>query len=71
MFDKDGDGKVTTKELATVMRCLGANPTKDDLDKMIREVDKDGKKLDVFKWIFSCRNHILYKTKAVKRYAYL
>ena len=42
MFDKDGDGKVTTKELATVMRCLGANPTKDDLDKMIREVDKDG-----------------------------
>ena len=42
LFDKDGDGTVTTKELATVMKSLGQNPTEADLLDMINEVDKDG-----------------------------
>ena len=28
VFDKDGDGTITTKELGTVMRNLGQNPSK-------------------------------------------
>jgi calmodulin len=42
MFDKDGDGTITTKELGTVMRALGQHPTEKELHNMISEVDADG-----------------------------
>lgn len=42
LFDKNGDGKITTKELGTVMESLGENPTEAELKEMISEVDTDG-----------------------------
>ncbi|KXN66162.1 calmodulin [Conidiobolus coronatus NRRL 28638] len=42
LFDKDGDGMITAKELGTVMRSLGQNPTEAELHDMINDVDADG-----------------------------
>ncbi len=41
IFDKDGDGLITTKELGTVMRSLGQNLSEEELKTMIQEVDTD------------------------------
>ena len=40
-FDKDCDGFITTKELEIVMRSLGHNPTKEEIDELIKLYDKD------------------------------
>ncbi|XP_073150530.1 calmodulin-7-like [Henckelia pumila] len=42
LFDKDGDGCITTKEVGYVMRSLGQSPTEVKLEDMINEVDADG-----------------------------
>nr|XP_022334736.1 calcium-binding protein LPS1-alpha-like [Crassostrea virginica] len=42
VFDKDGDGTVSTEELGEVMRSMGQNPTEKELLDMIAEVDVDG-----------------------------
>jgi len=42
LFDKDRDGKITTKELGTIMRNLGQNPSERELTIMINDVDTDG-----------------------------
>ncbi|XP_033755643.1 calmodulin-A-like isoform X3 [Pecten maximus] len=42
LFDKDGDGSITTDELGTVMRNLGQYPNTDELNMMLKEIDIDG-----------------------------
>jgi Ca2+-binding EF-hand superfamily protein len=39
MFDKNGDNRISPVELAEVMKYLGLNPTKSEIDKMIEVVD--------------------------------
>ena len=41
MFDKNKDGVITTKELANIMRSLNQDPTEEELNEMIEEVDLD------------------------------
>lgn len=42
MFDKDGDGTISTKELGVAMRSLGQNPSEQELLDIINCVDIDG-----------------------------
>ncbi|KAL3683541.1 hypothetical protein R1sor_001563 [Riccia sorocarpa] len=42
LFHKDGDGSISAKELGTVIRSLCQNPTEDEVEDMIREVDANG-----------------------------
>jgi len=35
LFDRDGDGKITSKELGIVLRSVGQNPTEKDLHNLI------------------------------------
>ena len=42
LFDINGDGTITTKDVGAVMCSLGQNPSEAVLQDMINEVDADG-----------------------------
>ena len=42
MFDVDGDKTISVKELSTIMRSLGQNPTEEEVMLMMEEADEDG-----------------------------
>uniref|UniRef100_A0AC35ETW5 EF-hand domain-containing protein n=1 Tax=Panagrolaimus sp. PS1159 TaxID=55785 RepID=A0AC35ETW5_9BILA len=48
MFDKDGNGTISTKELGVAMRSLGQNPTEQEILEMINEVGKRVNRKKIF-----------------------
>merc|ERR1719162_123581 len=42
LFDTDGSGSIECGELVTAMTALGFNPKKSEIDKMVKQMDKDG-----------------------------
>ncbi|KAJ3588594.1 hypothetical protein NHX12_012186 [Muraenolepis orangiensis] len=42
LFDTDGTGTIDVKELKVAMRALGFEPKKEEIKKMIADVDKEG-----------------------------
>ena len=55
LFDKNGDGKVSTKELGTIMRSLGQNPSEAELKDIVANVDKNGKNIFVKSKLFTAK----------------
>jgi len=43
LFDRDGDGNITDKELGTVIRSVGQNPTEAELQEMIKSLESQPK----------------------------
>lgn len=41
VFDQDEDGTITIKELESVMKVLGHNPSREEIREMIKDVDTD------------------------------
>ena len=48
MFDKDGDGSISTEEVIEVMTTLGLQPNPDLIENMIKKVDLDGQCLLIY-----------------------
>ena len=42
LYDKEGKGSIPTKELVTVMRSLGQNPSDAELQELINDANADG-----------------------------
>lgn len=42
LFDTDGSGRIDAKELKVAMRALGFEPRKEEIKKMIADVDREG-----------------------------
>ena len=48
LFDKHGDGTITSKDLGTAMQCLGIHLTEEELNKIVSEVEiEDDGKIDL------------------------
>jgi len=66
LFDGDNDGSITSRELCTVMRSLGENPTALEVDAMIKQVDgtfdADGKGHVDFAEFMSLMSHKMKNT---------
>ena len=42
LFNKDGDGVISLKEVTTVLLSLGQDPTSSDVQSLIQPFDTDG-----------------------------
>ena len=59
LFDTDGSGYISWKELGHMLRALGSNPTEAELKKMISKHDKDGSRgLDFTEYLKMVTPHI-------------
>ena len=46
MFDTEGSGTIDAKELKVALRALGFEPQKDEIKRLLNEVDKSGTERD-------------------------
>jgi calmodulin len=49
LFDKDGDGNISSEELGTVMRALGQSPTQAEVAEIVKEAGSESIDFETFK----------------------
>ena len=54
LFDDNGDGSIETKDLGTLLRSIGFNPTDAELHDKVGELDPEGNGSIQFPQFFSC-----------------
>lgn len=42
LFDKDGSGTISTSEFGMVLRAIGLNPSDQEINLLVKKLDKDG-----------------------------
>lgn len=47
LFDKKGDGKIDCAQIIDVLRACGLNPLKPDVDKIIKDSELEGKRIEL------------------------
>ena len=52
LFDKDGSGSISSDELYLVLKSQGANPSKEEVRKLVDSIDLDGNgEIDLFEFL--------------------
>ena len=52
LFDKDGSGSISADELYLVLKSQGANPTKEEVRKLVDSIDLDGNgEIDLYEFL--------------------
>ena len=52
LFDKDGSGSISADELYLVLKSQGANPTKEEVKKLVDSIDLDGNgEIDLYEFL--------------------
>lgn len=47
LFDKKGDGKIDCSQIINVLRACGLNPLKPDVDKIVKDSELEGKRIEL------------------------
>jgi len=59
LFDKNGDGFISARELGVLMRTLGRNPTEEEIMNIMNEIDVDHNgKLDFSEFVIMMRDKL-------------
>merc|ERR1712032_188022 len=66
-FDRDNDGQITKEEILTVMTNLGVTVSEEDLDKRMKEFDKDHDGIVEFSEFVYLMKDVLVDTKDDRR----
>merc|ERR1711971_800757 len=66
-FDRDDDGQITKEEILTVMTNLGVEVNEEDLDKRMKEFDKDHDGIVEFSEFVYLMKDVLVDTKDDRR----